>query len=81
MCDEVSDAGKDVTETLREAREKGWVPTVVILAKLDGEGIATAHLHYLWMVEDETALDMALSLIYKMHLELRERDMRRAREN
>ena len=85
MCDELPDKGLDPYEALEQAKDKGWVPALVILAKLkdhDGElEVDLNHPHYLWGVDEETVMQMALQCIAQMHKIIVERDMRREREN
>ncbi len=84
MCDELP-KGLDPYEALERAKEQGWVPALVVLAKLehrDGRPeVDLNHSHYLWGVNEEAAIQVALQCIAQLHLVIIERDMRRAREN
>lgn len=84
MYDNIPDS-IDPREALEAAREEGWVPVVAILSQrteVDGQpGVDIKHLHYLWGLDEETAIKVALSFIAEMHIVMTERQAQRAREN
>lgn len=81
MCNDIP---KDVgaVEAILVAQQKGWLPVVTVLAKVEGESIEDPnHIHCLWNVPPEVAIAMAMRVIAEMRTAMIEEEVRHAREN